>query len=399
MDYDVIVVGGGPAGLIASKDIAKAGYRVCVIEEHQEIGYPAKCSGLFSVSGLETLGLNLDDSIVSNTIKGGRFYSPGGNMLEAYSDVERARVVERKLFDKYLAKEAARVGVEIKLKTRVLKTRIKDRVVVKASGLEKDLKLKSELLIGADGIRSNIARWNGLPTPKKIVAAAQVEVDRVEIEQDMAEWYFGRAYAPNFYAWILPKGEVYEIGVGVREAKMTPRTCLTKFMKGHPIASKKIKSKSILELNIGGIPIGMPKETVAERVMLVGDAASQTKASTGGGVITGGIAAQIAAKASVKTLEQEEFSKESLKREYEEKWKKELGFELEVHSILRQLFDSMTDEQLDELFDIAIQENIPRLMTKYQDTDRPSEFVKEVLKKERLLEWAQRFLDIKGVFK
>ncbi|MFQ5887195.1 MAG: geranylgeranyl reductase family protein [Candidatus Hydrothermarchaeales archaeon] len=394
MDYDVIVVGGGPVGLITSKEIAKKGFKVCVIEEHQEIGYPVQCSGLFSVSGLEKLGLDLPDEVIVNTIRGGRFYSPNGTKFEAYSRVDRARVVERKMFDKHLAKEAIRAGAEIKLKSRVMETKIEDNCTIKVNFFGKDLNLKSHLLIGADGVRSNISRWNGLKTPVKMVAAAQVEVTDADVEEDIAELYFGRDYAPNFYAWILPKGDVFEVGIGARKPETTPRKYLKRFMESHPIASKKIDSRGIVEFNMGAFPVDTPKDTVSERLMIVGDAAGQTKASTGGGVITGSICGMIAAKASVKALEQGDFSKEFLKREYEEGWKKELGLELEAHAFLRRFFDSMSDSQVDELFIIAKEEGVDKMMIKYQDTDRPSKFVKEMLKNERLLDWIQSILDV-----
>lgn len=398
MRYDVIVVGGGPAGLITAEEIAKAGFDVCVIEEHQEIGYPSKCSGLFSVSGLESLNLSLDPSIICTTIKGGRFYSPSGKEMLAYSDVERARVVERKLFDKFLAREAARAGVEIMLKTKVKEAKIRDKVSVDVKGIEGEANLESEILIGADGVRSNVAKWNGLKTPSKIVAAAQVEVDEADVEQDIAEVYFSREYAPNFYAWIMPKGEVYEVGVGVRDSEgKTPLQYLEKFMKEHPIAKKKITGKSVVEVNMGAIPVDYPGETVGERVMIVGDAAGHAKASTGGGVITGGIAARLAGRAGVRALEEGDFSEGFLRREYEERWREELGLELQVHAALRELFDSLTDEDLEYLFDLAIKEKVSDIMVKYQDTDRPSEFVRELLKNERMLDALQRFLDLRAV--
>lgn len=396
MDFDCIVVGGGPAGLIASKEIASAGCSVCVIEEHQEIGYPVKCSGLFSISGLKELGIKLDSSVIAATIKGGRFYSPSGNELLAYSDVERAQVVERKMFDKHLAREAIRAGAKIKLRTRVTGIKIDNGISLGTKGLEEEV-LKSRLLIGADGIGSNVARWSGIKTSKKVVSCAQIEVENAEVEDDVAELYFGREYAPNFYAWIMPKGEVYEVGVGSRSSKHTPLKLLKKFISSHPVASKKIKSKSILEVNIGGIPVGYPEETVGERIMIVGDAASQVKSSTGGGVITGGLAAMIAGRAVVKAAEEEDFSREFLKREYEDRWKDALGTELQVHSALRETFDGLTDEELDDLFKIAIEEDISKLMVQFQDTDRPSKFVKELLKNERMLTKLQNFMDLKSV--
>ncbi len=391
--YDAIVVGGGPCGLIAGKEIARAGYEVCILEEHQEIGYPVQCSGLYSVAGLRELGLDLDEGIIANTIKGGRFYSPGGKEILARSDLERARVVEKKLFDKYLAREAARAGATMMLKTKALGIERRDGVAVKISGIDGAETLRSKLLIGADGVRSNVARWCGLKTPRKIAAAAQVEIDRVEIEEDIAEMYFGREYAPNFYAWILPKGDICEVGLGSRQGIMPPRKYLEKFIKEHPIASKKITGKSILEVNLGGFPLEVAEKSVSQGVMLVGDAAGHTKASTGGGVITGGLIATMAAEAAVKALKEDDFSEEFLMREYEQRWRRELGLELKVHEALRNMLDSLSDEKLDALFDLAIEARIQDIMVKYQDTDRPSEFVKDLLREERMVGAVQKFLD------
>jgi geranylgeranyl reductase family protein len=393
MDYDVVIVGGGPVGLIAAKEIAGAGYKACVVEEHQEIGYPVQCSGLYSISGLKALDLSLDDSIISNTIRGGRFYSPLGREFTAYSNVERARVVEKKLFDKYLAKEAARAGGEFKLKTKAEEIAVNNGVRVRTEGIYGEETLESELIICADGVRSTIARQWGLETPKKIVAAIQVEVDDVDMERDIAEVYFGRRYAPNFYAWILPKENTYEVGLGIRRPEAKLSEYLARFMRQHPVASKKICGSSFVEMNVGAFAVETIDRSVAERALIVGDAAGQVKASTGGGVITGGIAARIAGKACVKALEEENYSQSFLKKHYEDRWRAEIGLELQMHEALRELFDSLSDEELEEFFDLAIEERIDELMVKYQDTDKPSEFVKELLKNERMLSAMEKFLN------
>jgi geranylgeranyl reductase family protein len=394
MEWDVLIVGGGPAGLLASREIARSGRSVLAIEEHQEIGYPVQCSGLFSLSGLEALDLSWKEGLSLSTIRGGRFYSPGGRELLAYSPRDRAVVVERKLFDKELAREAVAAGAEIRLKTQALDLEVgEEGVRLKTRGLKGEEILSAPLLIAADGMRSNIARRLGMKTPRKTIAAAQVEVEEVDLEGDVAEVYFGKRVAPNFYAWILPKGEVYEVGVGVRGGETGPRGYLRRFLREHPIATRKVRGRSVLEMNQGGFPVDLPGETVSERVMIVGDAAAQTKASTGGGVITGGIAARLAGQAAVKALEEGTYSRAFLREEYERRWKEELGGELESHLFLRRILDSLTDDQLEEIFLLAEEEDVPSLMVRYRDTDRPSQFLKELLGNPRILSFFQRVLD------
>ncbi len=397
MDYDVIVVGAGPCGLIAARDLAAGSARVCVIEKSPEIGYPVKCSGLFSVSGLKHLDLAPENNLTCSTIKGGRFYSPGGEEFLAYSDKDRARVVERKMFDKELAKQAIRKGAEIKLKTLALGMKSHNGISLRINEVGEEKTITSRLLIGADGSGSQIARWNGLKQKTSFISGVQVEVESAEIEDDVAEVYLGKRYAPGFYAWILPKGDTYEVGIGSNGmAGETPTQLLKRFLSEHPIASRKITGKSFLEFNKGAIPVGGPLErTVASGVMLVGDSAAQTKASTGGGVITGGICARLAAKAALTAIREKDFSTSFLLKNYEQRWRAELEKEFLAHLFLKKLLDSASDNELDGLFNLLKKEGIPDLMTRYSDTDRPLDFVREVLKKEGVLSWAQNFLDVK----
>jgi len=395
MHYDVVVVGAGPCGLVAGRKAAELGRSVCIIEEHQEVGYPVKCSGLFSVRGVKKLFPNLPGEFICSTIRGGRFYSPNNQSFLAYSKKDRAYVVERKMFDKFLAREAGRKGAEIKLKTTADGMEIReDEVRLKINELGEEKTIKAKVIIGADGVKSNVARWAGIKSKKMLVGAAQIEVERkgVEIEDDVAEVYFGRKYAPNFYAWILPKGETVEIGTacGGSEKKFSPREYLNLFIKTHEIAKEKIKSKSVLEYNTAAIPVGGPSKSFGNRVLLVGDAASQTKATTGGGVITGSMCAELAGIAASMAVEENDFSEKFFKKYYEDEWKKEIGNELKMHAYLRKIFNAASDDRLDALFKIINEEGIPEIMTKYEDTDRISSFLKEVLKKKIVAGWIRK---------
>ncbi|NOZ58513.1 MAG: NAD(P)/FAD-dependent oxidoreductase [Euryarchaeota archaeon] len=392
MRFDVLVVGGGPAGLIAARDVAGQGYDVLLVEEHPEIGEPVQCSGLFSIRGLKQLEVDLPRRAIAGVIRGGRFFSPGGEELEAYSKLDRAYVVERRLFDKELAKQAARAGARIALKTRAKGLRLgeKAKVALESSGREEVV--EAEVVIAADGVRSRVASQLGLSTPRRIVAATQVEVESAEVEEDIAELYFGSRWAPNFYAWLLPKGEVCEVGVCVRGGGHPPRVYLERFMREHPIAGRKITGRSRLEYVKGAFPVARPKDTFAERVLLVGDAGGFVKASTGGGVITGGISARLAARACCLALEEGDFSAQFFRENYERAWKAELGRELEVHELIRRVFDSLSDSEIDALFKVAREEDIPSLMVKFPDTDRPYEFFMQLLEKERFVRAIERFL-------
>ena len=389
--YDVTVVGAGVCGLIVSQKIAEQGYRVCVIEAKQDVGIETKCSALYSVRGIKKLGLKLEDALILNVIRGGRFFSPSGKTITAHSNKDRAFVVEKKLFDKFLAREAAKSGVEFKFKTIAVEAKIDNEVKLKTEGLHHNI-IKSKILVLAEGVKRRISKNLGFKSYNRFVSACRVEIDKAEIDEDIAEMYFTNKYAKGFYAWLLHRGETCEIGIGVERGD--PWYYLMKFIRENSIANRKIKGKSFLEIARGFIPTDYPSECVRDRVAIVGDACAQNKASTGGGVVTGGICANILANACIKALENENFSKKFLKKEYKDKWREEIGKELEIHAMLREGFNSLSDEEIDTLFEIAISENLQDVLIKLPDTDRPSEFLNEIAKNDKLIEKFQRILNI-----
>ncbi len=389
---DAVVVGGGPAGLIAARDLAGAGYRVVVVEEHPEIGVPVQCSGLFSLRGLRELELAPPEDAVCGVIRGGRFHSPGGEVLTAHSPQDRALVVERHAFDRYLAAQAIDAGAELMLSTRVRKVQVSSQ---EAGIALPGRVLKAHLIIGADGVRSIVARSCGLYSRPELVGAAQLELRAEAQEEDIADLFFGREWAPGFYAWVLPKGDNLLAGVGVSGVRRTPLSYLRHFLEHHP-AVRHLNPGRCIALHRGCIPVSLPRATCGDRVLLAGDAGSFVKASTGGGVITGGISARLAAEAAIRALEEEDFSASFFRESYERRWREELLRELEAHALLRELMLSLGDREIDRLFRLAIDEDLPAIMVRFPDTDRPSEFLRELMNNQRLAGFLQQVLSAGG---
>jgi membrane-associated phospholipid phosphatase len=156
-------------GLVLARDVARAGYEVVVVEEHQEIGYPVKCSGLYSIRGLREIDVKPPEDVIRSVIRGGRFYSPSGRELFAYSRMDRAYVVEKRFFDRFLAMEAADAGARILLKTVAEEVSVEeDGVRVRVRGIDGEETLRSQILAAADGVRSRIARRLGFRTPTSL---------------------------------------------------------------------------------------------------------------------------------------------------------------------------------------------------------------------------------------
>ena len=101
VDCDVIVVGGGPAGLIAARELATAGHSVRVLEEHDAIGTPVHCTGVLGLDAFDEL--NLSRRAIVGGADAARFVSPNGTAVVIGAEQVRAAVVDRAIFDRQLA--------------------------------------------------------------------------------------------------------------------------------------------------------------------------------------------------------------------------------------------------------------------------------------------------------
>jgi geranylgeranyl reductase family protein len=305
--YDVIVVGAGPAGSSAAKAAAEKGANVLLIDRELEIGVPNKCGEyLPSLEEMRKLAPNVPNltsifdppsHCIVNRTKYVNFVFP--NELEFPVDFKGV-VVERKLFDKHLANEAGRAGAEILPFTQAIKL-LENGVQVRTSGNVYDL--KSDVIIGADGVYSFIARSAGLPVstdPIDYGIGYQYEMVNVEHDPDYVDMYLGEDIAPGSYAWIIPKGkDVANVGTGIRvpfmQKGMTIRDYQRNLIENHPITSKKLKNTVPTAIKAGNIPVGGPIEkTTTDKVIVVGDAGGHTIPTVGGGIPTGLIIGKIA---------------------------------------------------------------------------------------------------------
>lgn len=358
-DYDVIVVGAGPAGSSAARTAAEKNLRTLLIDRKLEIGVPNKCGEFLpsleemkkltpNVNGLERIFDPPEDYIVNRT-KYVRFIFPKNReVVVPFKGV----VVERKLYDKYLAAEAARAGAEVSPMTRFL-SMLKDGRGIRAKRLDSEFEISSRVIIGADGTCSKIAKSVSLPVsrdPLDFSVGFQYEMVRVEHDSDYVDMYFGREYAPGTYAWIIPKGEdIANVGTGVRIPFMIEESNIRdyqrNFITNHPVASKKLKKATPTAFKAGYIPVGGPLvETCKRNVLVVGDAAGQTIPTVGGGVPTALICGDIAGRKVAEHVNEGEAL-----TSYDYTWRRLLGETFENSLKLRKISDLIfrSDKVLD----------------------------------------------------
>jgi len=381
---DIIIIGAGPSGCIAAREIKKYNKKISVLilEEHSNIGEPMQCAGLISIDGFKKLGINPPKECILNIIYGARFYSPSNKSFSIKVDKPMAYVIDRRIFDKYLAEQAIKSGVKLKLGHKVSKIIVPhENEYVKIHGTKNNEKfeISSKIVLDAEGIKGNILRQCGFQPPSKIIPAIQIEMENIKInDKEIVELYFGRNISPGFFAYLIPTSK-NSARIEAASNNGNPYNYLVKFLKTHRGINERIKNANIVEVIGGGIITSGPvKKTHSNNMMLIGDSAGHVKATTGGGVIMGGLCSKIAAKIAAQSILQDNFSSKMM-HQYEKLWRKKYGNEFFTMNMVRTLIDSIPDPIIDELFDTIDKYKITKIIESYGDMDFQSEVIKRVI--------------------
>ncbi len=348
--YDVIIVGAGPAGSIAAKTAAENDLDTLLIEKRVEIGNPVRCAEGVGKEGLSQF-IKPDKRWIAADVKGARIYSPGGIKIEMSEfGPEVGYVLERKIFDRELAKQAAKAGAEVMVKTRAIDLIKEDGFVrgIKAEHIGDLLNVHANVVIGADGVESKVGRWAGINTtlkPKDIETCAQFLMTDVDIDPEYCEFYIGNQIAPGGYAWVFPKGKKEaNIGLGISgsRAKLHPIEYLKNFVE------RKYPEGKTIEMIMGGVPVTVPTKTTTNGLMLVGDAARMSDPLTGGGIIHAMESGKMAGEVASKAVRAGDSSVECL-NEYERRWVLTIGATLQKSYKAKKLLFTLSDAEWDTL--------------------------------------------------
>ncbi len=351
-DYDVVVVGAGPGGSIAAKTAAEKGLDVLLIEKRQEVGVPVRCAEGVSREDLERF-VKPDKKWIAAEIEKAWIFSPDLTKIELSAEKagnEVGYVLERKIFDRHLARLASKAGADVLVKTSAVGLKRENGVVrLKLRSMGEESEVTTKIVIGADGIESRVGKWAGIDTTLKlneVESCVQYLMTNVEFESDVTYFWIGKNVAPGGYVWLFPKGEdAANVGIGVMPsiAEKHAREYLDEFVK------KNFPEGEIVEVVAGGVPVsGGLKSAVADNVMLVGDAARFADPITGGGIINAMKSGYLAGITAYESVVENDFSAKFLRR-YDERWKKEFGKKLERNKKLQEKLLKLDDETLNKI--------------------------------------------------
>ncbi len=349
--YDVVIIGAGPAGSVAARNLAREGHKVLLLEKRERIGYPVRCGeASTTLADLKTYG-PIDDSCIESIINGLYIYGPNGVNIEVPKP-GTGIMLNREIFDPWLAKLAEDEGAQVVTCARatfVGDVQGSERMVRVALGKGNGdgtvtetgtQEIFAKMVIAADGVESRIGRMVGLDCmqyPGKTCTGVDIQVQGILTKPDYLTFWQGHDFINDGYIWSFPKqkSNVTNFGAGFLANGKHDGNILEITMEW----LEKLFPGAKVNYTVGGlIPVSsVLKEYTLDRFALVGDAAHHTNPLTGGGIAAAMRAGRFCAQYVSDGLGRGVLSKEFLKQ-YEKRCYNHFGkmhdFELKFRRFL-----------------------------------------------------------------
>ena len=384
-DYDVAIVGAGPIGSTLAYELAKENINVCLIDKKKVIGLPLQCAGIINKRVLEIN--HIPAEFILNKVKGAFIHSRN-HSLTVSKDEDQALIIDRVALDQYLFKRAVQEGVDSHLSSKVLS-------IDDMSGeveFKRDSKvetIRSRIIVGADGPLSVVSSAIGNDFDYYCASQYLVRVDGIE-EMSFVDLYAYENLFPGFI-WVIPTYKnILRVGLFSDYDYKKQAETLDDFLRN----DFRYDNYEVIEKYKGKIPIyNKGNRLYRNRALVIGDAASQVKPTTGGGLLIGFEAVKMAKQAIVNALAfNDELDSDGIvenggeilqnvfkdyQKDFEKRFLKEMSYQFKVQETLC----TLSDDDLD-FFLVKLKENdADKLISEYGDMDDQSIVVKEFLKR------------------
>lgn len=306
--FDVVVVGGGPAGATAAENAARSGLDVLLLDKSGRI---KPCGG--AVPPRLIRDFEIPDRLLVAKVRSARMFSPSARRVDMPIEGGFVGMVDRQDFDEWLRQRAVHSGAERREGRFVQIDRDRDgSAIVRYSAPTPsgtgthDVEVRTRTVIGADGALSAVARQT-VPGAGRIpyVFAYHEIIESPHGHSAMAEFdplradiYYDGRLSPDFYAWVFPHGSCASVGVGSAVKGFSLRGAVSDLRRASGLAASRTLRRE-------GAPIPLKplkRWDNGNDVVLAGDAAGVVAPSSGEGIYYAMVGGQLAAQAVYERL-------------------------------------------------------------------------------------------------
>ncbi len=310
--YDVVVVGGGPAGSTAADDLARAGRRVLLVDRAGRI---KPCGGAIPPRAIRDF--EIPESLLVAHARCARMISPSDQRVDIPIENGFVGLVDRDEFDEWLRQRAAQHGATRLIGTferldgpdadGITTVRIQSRASA-GERAEVSVSVRTRLVIGADGAKSRVAAQAIADSDKGKFVFAYHEIVRAPAAEDRAgvdydpsrcDVYYRGTLSPDFYGWVFPHGKCFSVGTGSMDKGFSLRSAVADLRR-----TAGLDRFETLRREGAPIPLKpLPRWDNGRNVVLAGDASGVVAPASGEGIYYAMLGGRLAADAALAALQ------------------------------------------------------------------------------------------------